>query len=551
MVRLTVIGSVAVGLLSTATVVVQALTLGSLLASAMPGAPAVDRGRDMFWFAVAVAVRGAAGMAGEVLARIGASWAKADLRHRLLTAALRQAPGRHDQGVGNVATLAGRGLDALDVYVGKCLPDFVLAAAAPVALVVAVGALDWLSGLVVVVALGLFPVFGALVGKASGALASERWRQVEYLGRQVVDVFEGLPVLKAFARTAHQRARIEQTGEALRRASLDTLKVAFLSALVLDELASVSVAMVAVPLGLRLLHGTVRLSSALAVLIIAPEVFVPLRRASAEFHQSSEGLAAAASAMDLLVATEPSQPQHTRKLGSPADPIYVPVSLQDVRVDVPGRAAPVLADCSLRIEPGETVCLVGPNGAGKSTVISVLLGLCPASSGSVQVGDDDLAGLDLTAWRQRIAYLPEHPTLVADTLAANLRLANPAATDAEMVDALLLAGAGELVQDLPLGLATRMGEGGQPTSAGERQRIALARLILRPASLYLLDEPTVHLDGPSEAATVELLKDRLQGRSALIITHRPALLELADRVIELSEGRVRPLAVGPLVQVPA
>jgi thiol reductant ABC exporter CydD subunit len=537
-VRWTVIASVAVGIVSTAAVVGQALALASLLAGAMSRShPAV--GADFVWLGVAVAVRGLAVLAGEILARLGASLAKAELRYRLVAAALGDAPGiGGDARSGDVATLAGRGLDALDVYIGRCLPDFFLAAVAPFVLLAVIGALDWVSCLVMLVALALFPVFGALVGKASAALAGERWRQVEALGCQVVDVFEGLAVLKAFGRSSQQRLRIERAGEQLRRASLDTLRVAFLSAFVLDELASVSVALVAVPLGLRLVDGSLRLSSALAILIVAPEVFLPLRRASADFHQSTEGLAAAASAMDLISAGAGRLSSWGRGTADPADPVLVPVALSRVSVEFPDRAEPVLGEATLVIEPGETVAMVGPNGSGKSTVVSMLLGFVEPTAGALTVGGVGLGEIDLSAWRRRITYLPEHPTLVAGTLAENLRLANASATDADLVDALLAAGASRLLADLPAGLDTRLGDAGRGVSAGERQRIALARVLLRPASLYILDEPTAHLDMATERAVIEVLGRRLAGRSALIVTHRPAVLALADRSVMISDGRI-------------
>ncbi|HUB70203.1 MAG TPA: ABC transporter transmembrane domain-containing protein, partial [Acidimicrobiales bacterium] len=290
--------------MATAAVVAQAVALGHLIASAMPGARPLDRPG---WFAVLAAGVGARAMcalAGELSASRAAVSAKAVLRARLVAAALSTAPlghggpalarsgGRGSDGpgttgpgptfaAGDMAALAGRGLDAIDVYVGRCLPDMVLAAASPLALLCAAGVLDWVSALVMTVVVALFPVFGALVGRSSLDLAAKRWSQLEQLGRQVADLFQGLPVLKAFGRTPEQRARLAAANETLRCSTSGTLRVAFLSALVLDTLASVSVALVAVPLGLRLITGGVGLAPALAVLIIAPEVFLPLRRASA------------------------------------------------------------------------------------------------------------------------------------------------------------------------------------------------------------------------------------------------------------------------------
>jgi thiol reductant ABC exporter CydD subunit len=542
-VRRTVAGSVVVGLFSTATVVVQAVALAHLLAGVMPGAHPGSRLAAFCWLASAAAGRGLAALAGELLAQRGAARAKADLRARLVAAALSRAPSGEAGGPGDIATLAGRGLDALDVYVGRCLPDLVLAVVAPLALAAAVGVLDWLSGLVVLVAITLFPIFGALIGRASLTLATERWQQVEALGRHITDVFEGLPVLRVLGRSAEQRTKIAHAGEALRRSSLSTLRVAFLSALVLDTLASVSVALLAVPLGLRLLDGTVSLSAALAVLIVAPEVFSPLRRASAEFHEATEGLAAAGKALALIGPGEPAAGRRSpavRQVAPVPDPARAPVELHEAWFEFPGRAEPVLAGADLTIAPGEIVAVVGPNGTGKSTVVSLLLGFANPSRGAITVGGEDLRDLDLASWRRHLTYLPEHPALLGRTLAENLRLANPAASDDELLAALAGAGAAELAQNLPAGLATRLGDGGRIVSAGELQRIALARTLLRKGSLYLLDEPTVHLDAASEAVVVANLGRVLTGRSALVVTHRSAVAGLAHRIVTLRAGRFVP-----------
>jgi ABC-type multidrug transport system fused ATPase/permease subunit len=212
------------------------------------------------------------------------------------------------------------------------------------------------------------------------------------------------------------------------------------------------------------------------------------------------------------------------------------VALHGVRVELPGGSAAVLDGASLTILPGEKVVLVGPNGAGKSTTLSLLLGFISPSSGSVTVGGADLRGLDPEAWRRRLSYLSERPTLIAGSLADNLRLADPAAGDDRLREVLNEMGAGDLVASLPHGLSTQLGEGGRQVSAGERQRIALARAVLRRASLHLLDEPTSHLDDETEANVVEALGRALSGRSALIVTHRPAVLRLADRVVTLRGG---------------
>lgn len=528
--------SVSCGLVSAAGIVVQAVVLAGLLAAAM-SSRAIHPLPALIWIAAAAAARGLCAVAAEVAGARGSETAKAALRSRLVRAAVTKAPGRA-VAAGEIGAVAGRGVDALDPYIGRCLPDLVLAVAVPLTLVVVIGALDWVSAIVIATVLVLFPIFGVLVGTGSNEMAARRWRHVEAFGRQITDVFEGLPLLKALGQSVRQRERIAQASDALRVASLSTLRVAFLSALVLDTLASVCVALVAVPLGLRLLNGSVSLAAALAVLIVAPEVFLPLRRATAEFHDSTEGLAAARRAMDVIdAAVRQGAPRSTITMADPAD---ATVAFRNLRLAFAGTGGPVLDRASLHIAPGEHVIVVGANGAGKSTALLLLLGLLVPAHGEVTVGGRDLRGADLDAWRRHIAYLPEHPTLLAASLADNLRLANPQSTRAHLMSALEQAGARRFVDSLPAGLDTLLGDGGRPVSMGERQRIAVARLLLRDASLYLLDEPTAHLDAAAEHAVIEALRRRLSGRSALIVTHSTAVNVLADRVLELNAGRFVP-----------
>jgi len=542
--RLSLAVAVAAGLVSTVAVVGQAVALAHLLAGALPGAGGTRPADRPAWFALlgsAFALRAVATMAGEVAGAWGASSVKAALRDRLVAGVLRRAPAG-EAGTGDVAAVAGRGLDALDVYVGRCLPDFVLAVLAPSALLAAAGVLDWLSALVMAVAVTLFPLFGALVGRTTMGLARDRWQHVEQLGRQATDLFTGLPELRSFGRSADERARMAAVNRALSESSSRALRVAFLSGLVLDTIGSVSVALVAVPLGLRLLTGSVHLSAALAVLVVAPEVFLPLRRASAEWHEATEGLAAAAKAASILGESGPGRKGGDLKAGQARtrplpDPRDVPVALRSVSVVLPGDTRPVLDDASLVILPGETVVLTGPSGSGKTTVAALLLGFVLPTRGSVSVGDADLADLDVRRWRRLVTYLPERPTLLAATLEQNLRLASPDATDAELIAALHLAGADELACGLPGGLGTRLGEGGRPVSSGERQRIALARVLLRRASLYILDEPTAHLDEANRQTALGRLQAALAGRSALVISHDPGVNAIADRVVALRDGR--------------
>ena len=565
---------VAAGLVSTAGVVAQALGLAHFLAALSQGGARAGWTAWLGLFLVGAALRAVGTLAGELGSARASGRAKGALRRRLLLSATsRPGAGTTEMtgaGHGELVAIAGRGLDALDDYVGRYLPEVVLAAAAPLALLVALGVLDWLSALVVGVGVALFPVFGALVGKASLDLAGRRWARIEQLGHDVADTFEGLAVLRAFGAAGRQRARLAAANQAITASSSAVLRVAFLSALVLDTLASACVALVAVPLGLRLLAGGVPLADAFAVLAVAPEVFLPLRRASARFHDSTEGQAALARALEL--ATLPEQALTWSAAGQPgaptgpggrgpgsgpgtgARPAVAPgrlavgmapvgppsVELAHVTLRFAGQAQPVLDRADFTLAAGEVVVLQGPSGAGKSTLLRLLLGFVAPEEGLVLAGRQPLALLSPERWLAGISYLSAQPALLAASLADNLRLAEPGATDAELWSALGRLGVADLFgRD---GLATLVGEGGLALSAGERQRLALARALLRRRPLYLFDEPTAHLDGAAEQAAVAAMRQALTGATAVVVSHRRAVCALADRVVHLEAGRLDDLA---------
>ncbi len=571
--HLSVAAGVALGLVATACVAVQAVLLARLLAGAMrPGHIPPELQPTLIGLAAATMLRASTALVGELAGRSGAERVKGELRRALLLAVVGGRSGRAgsrpaDPAVapGALATLAGPGLDALDVYVARCLPDLVLGVVAPVALLVVVGLIDWPSALIVLVVLGLFPLFGALVGHSSASLAKRRLADVGALGDRLVDVFAGLPALRSFGRAREQREVLAAANEALRRSSLAALRVAFLSALVLDTLASISTALVAVPLGLRLLDGSVQLAPALAVLVLAPEVFLPMRRASAEFHESTAGLAAASTVLDALGAPSVPAPDlraapapdlrsapapDLRSAPAPAPEADVRggrpgrrrrqavVELRDVAVRLGGAPEPLFDGMSLHVAAGERVAIIGPSGAGKSTLLGLVLGFVAPASGTVLVDGTSLDELDHRAWLARTAYLPERPALLAATLGENLRLAALDADDAACCEALVRAGGSELLDALGGDLATPVGDGGRPLSAGQRQRVGLARMLLRPASIYLLDEPTAHLDEDSELRAVAALDAAIGSRAAIVVTHRNAVLALADRVLRLEPGEL-------------
>jgi thiol reductant ABC exporter CydD subunit len=404
----------------------------------------------------------------------------------------------------------------------------------PAAVLVAVLSQDWISALIIACTLPLIPLFMALVGMATRDRMELQLRTLQQLGGHFLDVVAGLPTLKVFGRAKAQIRSIGEVTDRYRRAAMSTLRVTFLSSLILELVATISVALVAVEIGLRLMDGHLGLRTALMVLVLAPEAYLPLRQLGANYHASSEGMAAAGQVFAVLEVPLP--PRGLRR--DVPDPAVTGISLEDLRVEYPGRSGPALDGISLAVAPGETVAITGSSGCGKSTLLAVLLGFIAPQDGSVRVGGVDLADMYPDAWRSRVAWMPQRPHLFAASIAENVRLGRPEATDDQVSAAILAAGLGEVVAKHPEGLGTMLGDRGVGLSVGERQRVALARAFLRDAPLLLLDEPTANLDGETEEAVLAALARLALGRTVILVAHRPALIEMADRVIHLDGVRV-------------
>ncbi|MEU6413171.1 thiol reductant ABC exporter subunit CydD [Microbispora sp. NPDC046933] len=535
------------------------LVQAELLAGVLSGRFAVAA---LLPLALVVACRGLLGWAQGVLAGRAATALKSALRRLLLGRVEGLGPAYRS---GELVTLAGRGLDALDPYLTGYLPAVAVAGVVPLAVVVRLFVADLATAVIVVLTLPLIPIFGALVGWTTKAVTERQWRALARLGGHFLDVVRGLPTLRAFGRARYQASVIREVAEAHRAATMRTLRVAFLSSLVLELVASLSLALVAVPVGLRLLSGSLDLRTALLVLLLAPEAYLPLRAMGTRFHAAMEGVAAAdetfavvnppqetgqeraeeaasaRSAKEAASARSAGKAESARSGGRAASAGGPPeIRLEDVTVRYPGREETALDCVSLVIEPGERVAIVGPSGAGKSTLLHLLLGFVTPSAGRVLADGVDLAELDLDEWRRRLAFVPQRPHLFATSVADNIALGS-AATPEEIRAAAEAARVAEFAGALPQGYDTPLGERGANLSAGQRQRVALARAFCRPAArVLLLDEPTARLDGRSEAAIVAATRRLAEGRTAIIVAHRPAMIDLADRVVRLDGGALVP-----------
>jgi thiol reductant ABC exporter CydD subunit len=529
------VSSILLGLAATVLLIAQAWLLAYSVAAATSGDGLGRLGTPVVLLLAVVLLRGLCAWAAELNANRTSIRVKQELRGRLIAhlAALGPASARPAR-TAELAALATRGLDALDPYFSLYLPQLVLALIAPLVVLAAVAAADWVSAAIIAVTLPLIPLFMALIGAMTRERTEAQLRALGRLSAHFLDALSGLTTLKVFGRAKAQHAVIAQVSGREREATMATLKVTFLSSLVLELLATLSVALVATAVGLRLLGGDLSLRTALFVLVLAPEAYLPLRQLGTHFHASAEGLGAARQVFAVLEQPVPRGGARTR-----VPPLATTsIEVEDVSVRYPGYASPALAEATLTVEPGETLAISGPSGCGKSTLLHVLLGFVTPTTGSVRVGGQSLADFSTEAWRQQIAWVPQRPQLIAGSIADNVRLARPDATDGEVLAAVNAAGLAPLLAGRRERLDVMIGEHGAGISAGERQRVALARAFVRATPLLLLDEPTASLDGATEEEVLDALARLVAARTALVVAHRPSLLALADRVVDVSRAAV-------------
>ncbi|WP_406056622.1 thiol reductant ABC exporter subunit CydD [Kribbella sp. NBC_00889] len=533
-VRTLLLRSAFLGVATAALVVAQAFLLAGLLSrSFQDGAGLAElRGPLLALLGVVIARAGLAWWA-ELMAHQAATQAKAELRMTLLRHVVDLGPAwltRHR--TADLETLGTRGLDALDGYFTRYLPQLVLAVIVPTAVITAAVTQDIVAAAIVAVTVPLIPLLMAVVGAGARVQAVKRLVVLQRLGGHFLDSIAGLTTLKVFGRSRSQAALVRRATDDFRQETMGSLRVAFLSSLVLELLASLSVAVVAVAVGIRLVSGSLDLSTGLFVLILAPEAYLPLRTLGASFHAGTDGAAAADQVFTVLDSPRPAD-----GIGAvlPFHPT-VDLRVDDLCVSYPDRDGPALDRISLSVRSGEVVALTGPSGCGKSTLIAVLLGFVGVDSGQVTVCGVNLAQLDPDRWRQNVAWVPQRPYLLAASLADNIRLGRPDAAEEDVLRAVDDAGLTQTIDRLPLGLATPLGERGAGLSAGEKQRAALARAFLMDAPLLLLDEPTANLDGETEASVLAAVARLTVGRTALIAAHRPGLVAVADTEIQLERA---------------
>ncbi|MFV0430492.1 MAG: thiol reductant ABC exporter subunit CydD [Arachnia sp.] len=468
-------------------------------------------------------LRGLLGWANSVLAHRSAAAVKSQLRRDVMAATLAR-PVTRGTSSASLVNLATTGLDDLDGYFGKYLPQLGLAATVPLVVGGAILLADWRSAIIVAFTLPLIPIFMALIGWTTRAATAKSFARADRLANHFADLIEGLPTLQAFARASAQRKGVDLTEGRYREATMRVLYVSFLSAFALELLATLSVAVVAVTVGFRLVFGEVAFDVALFVLVLAPEAFLPVRQVGVHFHDSVDGVAAADAAFDIIDAPRPAT-------GSLPPPASAPLRFDQVGYTYPGAAQPALSGFALTVHPGEIVALSGSSGGGKSTALRLAMGFLDPDRGRIRLGSTDLREIDRDAWRAQLAWVSQDPGMLNGTVGDNVRLGHPTASHEQISHELRAVGA-------DFGPDKIVGDDAEGMSAGERRRVAVARALLRirhgGARLLILDEPTAGLDADTEAAVIHAVRD--SGAGALIVSHRPAVLQAADRVVELQEA---------------
>ena len=514
--------TIGLGLAGTGLILLQAGLLSRALADAARGTGIEALSGTLILLGVVLAGRAAAAAGGEAAALRAAAAVKARLRGRLSAHALRLGPAwLGGQKAGEITTLATRGLDGLDDYFARYLPQLVLGVAVPLAVLVRIAFADWISAAIIAVTLPLIPLFAVLIGWHTRAQTRRQWRLLALLGGHFLDVVSGLATLKLFGRARAQAEVIEEVTNAHRKATMTTLRVAFLSALALELTASLATALVAVEIGLRLLAGHIGYQTALLVLLLTPEAYLPLRNVGGQFHASTEGVTAARRAFEILDTPLPARAVTPDAVSADVDLSREDIALHTVTLSHPGRGQPALDEVSLTIRPGELIVLTGPSGAGKSSLLSLLLRFATPTSGVITAGAVDLTQIPADRWRSQIAWVPQHPHLFTATVAENIALGQPSARREDIVAAARMAGADDFIRRLPDGYDTVLAEGARSLSAGQRQKLALARAFLRPAPVLLLDEPTAHLDPVSADRIMAVIDGLMADRTVILVTHRP------------------------------
>ncbi len=525
------VAALGIALLTAVFSLAQAALIATLIVRIFHLRPANSTITPFLWQLLLIfTARSILAFAGEQIAARAGNRVRAELRLRLLDRLLIDAEVMNRFSSAHISMLATRGITALDAYFAKYIPQLFIAMTVPLLVGAYIFHLDTTSGVLLVVTVPLIPILGALIGSYTGKAVQKKWQTLGLLSGYFLDLVSGLTTLKVFGRSKHQEENLQQVGEEYRSNTMKVLRISFLSALALEIVATLSVAVIAVSIGLRLVTASIDLRTGLLILILAPEVYWPLRMVGSHFHAAADGIETANQIFEVLDAPRKAN-GHVQVNAISA----IEISNLEARL---GKRETKVAIPATRIERGRVIAVTGPSGAGKSTLLSLLLGFTRLSSGTIRIETEgefhDLQDLDLNSWRTHISWVPQRPRMPHGTLRELVKLGDAQASDTEVADALMKAG-------IPLstfheGLDSTIGEGGQGISIGQARRIALARALIRHADLLLLDEPSAALDDLSEAEIVAAVKDEAErGAIVLVVSHHPALIEISHETITIEK----------------
>lgn len=529
--------TVAFGVLGTVATLGQMLLLSKIVNQVfLAGAALSAVASLLFLLLAAILLRAVLVWGREITAQEAAIRAKSTLRARLFAHLLRLGPAYcKGERTGELVASATEGIERLDPYVARYLPQIYLSILIPLLIGIAIWPIDFTSSLLLLMTGPIIPLLMYLVGSYAESHTKRQWRMLSRMSAHFLDAVQGLTTLKLFGRSQAEYARIEQTSEEYRQKTMKVLRMAFLSGLVLEFLATFAIALIAVTLGVRLLNSGISFESAFLVLLLAPEFYRPLRELGVHRHAGMEGSAAAERIVEVLETPVPVKATVT-SWKCPTEAFSV--TMKDVAYTYPDSKQPALHNVNLTLPAQTCTALAGRSGAGKSTLVNLLLRFMELQAGTISVNGISLHELPVETWREYVALVPQRPYLFYGTVRANIRLARPEASDQEVAVAAELAGASQFIAELPQGYDTEIGERGTRLSQGQAQRIAIARAFLKDAPLLILDEPTSSLDPESEGQIRTAMMRLMQNRTVLVIAHRYNTIAQADQVAVMEEGRI-------------
>lgn len=474
----------------------------------------------------------------EVTALQGAIRVKSELRERLFARLLQLGPAySRGERTGELVATLSEGIERLDAYVSRYVPQMALSVLVPLLIAGYILPLDWTSAVLLLVTGPVIPLLMILVGSYAEEQIQRQWIALSRMSAHFLDIVQGLPTLKLFGRSEAQSARIAQVSDTFRERTLKVLRIAFLSGAVLEFMTAIAIGLIAVTLGVRLLNGGISFEQAFLVLLLAPEFYRPLRELGVQRHAGMEGKAAAKRIVEILETPVPLQTN--QEAVSLVDiPGGLTIAFTDVTYSHPGSDRPALKGVNLTLPARTCTALVGRSGAGKSTLVNLLLRFLDVQGGGITANGIPLTDLPAEAWRAFVALVPQRPYLFSGSVRANIRLARPGASDDEVARVAELAGAAASISQLPQGYETEIGERGTRLSAGQVQRLAIARAFLKNAPLLVLDEPTSSLDPESETLIRQALELLVQERTVLVIAHRLNTIAQAQQIAVLEDGRL-------------